>query len=208
MSNSAARRWSPRRPYAVLAVWLTCCGEDGERAIDNAPLDAAVSPVIGAVGTADEAYCVADAQCSSDPDLYAVGVSPFGSLELDDLGVSYLVGDTVGTRLTFRGSSDGRPFLMLVRLVSDLSPAGEELAISPAGNYWAESAHVLRTLPDGTCAVDTLEAEVQILEHQAPETPALGDRIYFGGTVIARGNGWQLEVEFEARRACGTTRDD
>jgi hypothetical protein len=194
-----------RGPSALLLAAITSCGE-GERAGGvAAPLDAAVSP---AVSPAEAVYCVSAPQCSSDPDLYVLGASPFGSLELDDLNVSYLTGDTVGTRLIFQGSSDGRPFLLLVRLVSDLAPDGSELAASPAGNYWAESAHILRTLPDGSCAIDSLEAEVQILEHEAPVTPALGDRIYFGGTVLARGGGWQLEVEFEARRACGTTRDD
>jgi hypothetical protein len=195
--------YSSRRSGAVLCALLACCG--GAEKPPPSPVDVDQSP---AFAVEDGLYCTTAPQCASDADLYVVGTSPFGTLELDALSVSYLTGDTIGTRLMFEGSSDGRPFLLLVRLVSDVDPDGHELAVSPAGSYWADSAHVLRTLPDGSCAIDTLQAEVEILEHQAPSVPAVGDRIYFGGTVLAAGDGWQLKVEFEARRACGTTRDE
>jgi hypothetical protein len=196
---------SNRCAGAVLCALLACCGGTEKPPPSPVDTDADASP---AFAEEEGLYCAATPQCSSESDLYVVGTSPFGTLELDALSVSYLTGDTIGTRLIFEGSSDGRPFMLFVRLVSDVAPDGEELAVSPAGSYWAESAHILRTLPDGSCAIDSLQAEVEILEHEAPSAPAAGDRIYFGGTVFAEGQGWQLEVAFEARRACGTTRDE
>jgi hypothetical protein len=140
--------------------------------------------------------------------LATTGTSPFGALEFNEMSVTYIAGQAVGTQLQLQGTADGRALTLIAHLRPELDSEGLPAPVSPAGSYRADGVGIVRGLDNGQCVLHSLAADVAVSQHEAPSYPTAADPIFFDGTLTVTGAGFNFKVSFEARKSCGMTRDD